>query len=258
MRRHATAVLIAFAAGMSAIALGASPVRAECMYLPAWPEITPAIPTARAIVVGEIVTDFELADLHLGPNQGPRRYALRVTEVLRGDARPGDLIDVQYLVANWPQIRYRASDMTSEASCTYLRAAPGEVVALAFDALRPGGPMSTNGVEWIQPPTRYNAVGVIKGPGGDAGTDFYRERVTIRQLRFLATLPATDTADRVSPSTPASGANLLLIVGAIGLVLGIRQFRPTAGRGRRVAPGGVRRSERRRLRRSERRPGGAR
>jgi hypothetical protein len=211
------------------------------MYLPPWPDITPAIPTARAIVVGEIVTDFELADLHLGPDQGPRDYALRVTEVLRGDARPGDLIDMQYLGANWPQTRYLGGDGTTAASCTYLRAAPGEVIALAFDALQPGGPMSENGTKWIQPPTRYNAVGVIKGPGGNAGTDWYRERVTLRQLRYLASLPATDTADQVSSKPPGQGANLLLIAGAIGLGLGLRRFRSpgrtgsAGGAGRRPA-----------------------
>ena len=236
MRRHATPVLVALAIATSIIGLGAAPVRAECMYLPPWPDITPAVPTARAIVVGEIVSDFELADLHLGPDQGPRDYALRVTEVLRGDARPGDLVDMQYLGANWPQIRYLGGDGTSAASCTYLRAAPGEIIALAFDALQPGGPMSENGANWIQPPTRYNAVGVIKGPGGNAGTSTYRQPVTLGRLRALAALPPTDT---ISPliRSPRPSVIFVLIAGIVGLGLGIRRHRPAADRSRRVAPG---------------------
>jgi hypothetical protein len=237
MRRHATAVLIAFATATSVIGLGAVPVRAECMYLPPWPDITTAIPTARAIVVGEIVTDFELADLHLGPDQGSRDYALRVMEVLRGDARPGDLVDMQYLEANWPQTRYAGGDGTTAASCTNLRAAPGEIIALAFDALQRGGPMSENGTNWIQPPTRYNAVGVIKGPGGTAGTDRYRQPVTLGRLRALAALPPTDTGDPLVRARNGAGSGPLFVAGLIGLALAMWRFRPAAARSRRAATG---------------------
>lgn len=222
MRRHAAAVLIAFAAATSAVGSQASPVSAECPYVPAWPEITKAIPTGREIVVGDIVTDFRQADLHLGTDQGVRDHALRVTQVLRGAARPGDLLDVQYLLANWPWTHFTGADRPT-ASCTHLRAAPGEVIALAFDALAPGGPMKYLDEEWIQPPTRYNAVGVITGPGGDFGTDGYRERVTLRQLRDLASLPPTDTADP-APVAP-SATSLLLVAGLLGLGLGLRGFR---------------------------------
>ncbi len=166
MRRHAAAVLVALAVSTSVLGLMAAPVRAECMYLPPWPPITDAIPTAERIVVGEVVPATE-ADLRLGPDQGPREHALRVTHVLRGGSRPGDLLDIQYLLPNWPQTRYKGGDGTSAPSCTYLHAEPGDVIALAFDALQPGGPMTENGVSWIQPPTRYNAVGVLFGPAGE-------------------------------------------------------------------------------------------
>ena len=224
MRRHAAAVLVAFAAASSALGLGATPVRAECMYLPPWPDITDAIPTARRIIVGEIVTDFELADLHLGPDQGPRDYALRVTEALRGEGQAGDMVDMQYLGANWPQTRYKGGDGTSAPSCTYLRAKPGEIIALAFDALQPGGPMNENGVRWIQPPTRYNAVGVIKGPGGNAGTSFYRQPVTLKQIRFLASLPQTDTSEAVNVGVRDGQTPALLITGLLGLMAGMYRF----------------------------------
>jgi hypothetical protein len=236
VRRHAAAVLLAVAAATSILGYAVSPVSAECPYLPPWPAITAAIPTARTIVVGEIVTDFTLADLDVGPGQ-ERDFALQVTHVLRGPARPGDLLDVQYLEPNWPQTLFTGADGPT-ASCTWLRMAEGEVLALAFDALQPGGPMKDGDREWIQPPTRYNAVGVIKGPGGSQGTSLIRERVTLQQLRYLATLPPTDTAALTTHG--ASGTGLLFVAGLIGLSLAWRRF----GAAKRVAPDGVRRSER--------------
>ncbi len=120
MARRARTVATALVAAACVILLWASPVAAECSYLPAWPPITTAISTARVIVVGEIVSDFDQSDLHLGSDQGARDYALRVTHVLRGHARVGDLLDVQYLLPNWPQTRIAGITGTL-ASCNYLR-----------------------------------------------------------------------------------------------------------------------------------------
>lgn len=223
MRRHAATFLMAFAAAIAVIGSDPPPVSAECPYLPPWPDITKAIPTAREIVVGEIVTDFTAADLHLRADQGPRDYALRITHVLRGGARPGDLIDMQYVQANWPQVRI-SNTGGPISSCTYLRAAPGEVIALAFDALQPGGPMKNGKYEWIQPPTRYKAAGVIKGPGGNYGTHHYREPVTLRQLQHLASLPPTDSADPAPAAPTGRGTSMLLIAGLLGLGFGLRRF----------------------------------
>ena len=199
MGRRAISIAAAFVAAVSAIMLQALPVAAECPYLPAWPPISKAIGTARVMVVGTVVTDFDQADLHLGTNQNPRRYALRVTEVLRGDANAGDLLDVQYLLPNWPQTRYAndAGSAVALASCNYLHAVPGEVIALALDALQPGGPMRDGDQAWIQPPTRYNAVGVVMTTepyDPDTSPQNDRELITLRQLRLLASLPMTDAA----------------------------------------------------------------
>ncbi len=92
--------------------------------------------------------------------------------------------------------------------------------------------MSANGENWIQPPTRYNAVGVIKGPGGNYGTGRYRERVTLRQLKSLAALPTTDTATLVQSNAVPSTTHdtpLLLLVSVLGLGFGLRRF---GGQGR--------------------------
>lgn len=243
MRRHAAAALFAVAAATSLIGFRAPPVSAECSYLPPWPPITPAIPSARAIVVGEVVSDFDPAELHIPPDQ-ERAYALRITHVLRGAMKSGDMLDIQFLGANWPQVSSGSGG--PYPSCAHPRAAPGEVIALAFDALQLGGPMRSGNVKWIQPPTRYNAMGVIKGPGGSQGTNGYRERVTLAQLRSLAALPQTDTAAPMPlDAVPSSSTDmrLLLLAGGLGLTLALRRFHQQS-RGRRVALGGVRRSER--------------
>lgn len=225
MARHAISVAIAFVAAASVIMLRAFPVAAECPYLPAWPPITTAIGTARVIVVGQIVSDFDQADLHLGVSQGARDYALRVTEVLRGDASVGDLLDVQYLSPNWPQTRV-AGITDALASCNYLHTVPGEVIAIAFDALQPGGRMTDGDQTWIQPPTRYNAVGVIRTTepfDEDMSPQHDRELVTLRQLRSLASLPMTDT---VQPARDSSDrAPIILVVGLAAGLLALRRFR---------------------------------
>ena len=139
-------------------------------------------------MVGQVVTDFRQEELNLGPNQGRRDYALRIVEVLRGPARPGEVVDVQYLLPNWPQTVFSEA-FGPTPSCTYLRAEPGETIAIAIGALQPGGPMSDagTGMEWVQPPTRYNAVGLI-GPAADRdrGAEWERELVTLQELLELA------------------------------------------------------------------------
>ncbi len=225
MGRQAISVAIAFVAAASVIMARALPVAAECPYLPAWPPITTSIGTARVIVVGEIVTDFDQADLHLGTDQGARDYALRVTEVLRGDVNAGDLLDVQYLLPNWPQTRVAGITGTL-ASCNYLHTTPGEVIAIAFDALYPGGRMRDGDQTWIQPPTRYNAVGVIRTTeqfDEDMSPWHDREPVTLRQLRSLASLPMTDT---IQPARDSSDrAPIILVVGLATGLLAMRRFR---------------------------------
>jgi hypothetical protein len=199
----------------------AGPVRAECVYVPPWPPITEAIRSARLIVIGEVVTDFAEADVDFRENPGPRDYALLVAEVLRGRAAQGDLIDVQYLLPNWPQTILGDDGGPPTPSCTSLRTEPGEVIALAFDALHPGGPMREGGHEWVQPPTRYHAMGIV-APGPSDGLWEGRERVNVDQLRALAWLPQTDIGP-VAP--PAQGEPVVLLAAMTGAWLTVRRFR---------------------------------
>jgi hypothetical protein len=192
--------------------LAAAPVAAECTFVPPWPRLTEAIPSARVIVVGEVVDAFDPSELDLPPGQAPRDVALRVMEVLRGDARTGDLLDVQYLMPNWPWAPLHDRSGQAHPSCRGLAARPGEVIALAFDALHPGGPMRRGSDTWFQPPTRYNAVAVVDGRFTSD-----RERVTLDQLRALAALPATDV--EAAAGGPAWPSDLAVVVAAgLGLI----------------------------------------
>lgn len=186
MRRQLASIAIAVTTATSLLSLQAAPAAAECSFVPAWPHITTAIRSAREIVVGTIVTDFAQSDLHLSADQAPRDYALRIIEVLRGPRTPGDLMDVQDLLPNWPWTKSLA-ELAPYPSCSSLHTAPGETIALALDALMPRQRLANGNLHWIQPATRYNAMGVLRAvlPG--------RERVTLRELRDLAALPETST-----------------------------------------------------------------
>ena len=73
---------------------------AECMFVPPFPRAEPAIRSAEEVIVGEIIR-ASAADLDLGPDQGERKMAMRVTEVLRGPKTVGDVVDVEYLEGRW-------------------------------------------------------------------------------------------------------------------------------------------------------------
>lgn len=203
----------------AAVGLFARPSRvaAECPYVPPWPPITEAIPSAREIIVGEVVDDFDPSQLDTADG-GPRTKALRVTEVLRGDRNVGDLVDIEELLPNWPWLKSSA-EAAAIPSCSALQALPGEVVAIAFDARKPGGPMQAGEVTWNQPPTRYNAMGVLSAmePSPDWGIE--RERVSLAQLRALASLPTTDAQPLEAEPLAADPWPLSVVIGLIAAAL---------------------------------------
>lgn len=226
MRSVARAVVIGFVA-LGGLLARPSPVAAECSFVPPWPPITGAIPTAREIVVGEVIT---VLDPDAPPTEdGPRIKALWISAVLRGDRRVGDRIDMQWLLPNWPWDR-TSDDTPAYPSCSYLHAGPGEMIAIAFDALQPTQELSSSDdVTWLQPPTRYNAMGVlvseeIEEPGRQ------RERVTLSQLQALAAMPVTDTTAAAQGSQPARLWPLVVLAGFLaGLVTLVRPRRLDLG-----------------------------
>lgn len=156
---------------------------AECTYIPPFPRAEPAIRSAHEVIIGELI-EASAADLDLGPNQGPRTMALRVTEVLRGPKSVGELVDVQYLLPNWPWIKYRGGNGQAVPSCTYLlmEAQVGDTIALALGAVQARQRLDGIGVTWIQPRTTYNAMTKV------------RRSAQLAEIRRLAALPETDLA----------------------------------------------------------------
>jgi hypothetical protein len=171
------------------------------------------VASAREIVVGDIVDNVDPADLKLGDGD---TEALRVTAVIRGNYyQVGDLIGTQNLLPNWP---WRMAGDASGAypSCSYLQALPGEQIAIAFDARMPGQQLrDSENATWYQPPTRYNAMGVLTALEPSDGWGEEREQVTLAQLRSLAALPQTDVVS--SGNEPQEGGALALaaLAGAV-------------------------------------------
>ena len=195
----------------------ASPVAAECTYIPPWPAVTDAIRSARAVIVGTVVTDFDATDLGLAPGAS-RHQALRVTEVVRGDYKVGELVDIEYLDPNWPWSG--SPDTAPIPSCNGGPGRPGDVIALALDAVQPAQRLADGSFSWWQPRTPYNAVGVVEvGPQGLKE----REAVTLAEVRRLAALPQTDTLAEAPRGGTTSPAILALLAGSIGAALAWRR-----------------------------------
>jgi len=216
MRRLVTTLFGCLFAILGLVAT-ASPVAAECTYIPPWPAVTDAIRSARSVIIGTVVTDFNVTDL--GLTQGTSRHlALRVTEVVRGDYKVGELVDIEYLDPNWPWSG--SPDTAPIPSCNGGPGRPGDVIALALDAVQPAQRLADGSFSWWQPRTPYNAVGVVEvGPQGLKE----REAVTLAEVRRLAALPQTDTLAEAPRGGTTSPAILALLAGSIGAALAWRR-----------------------------------
>ncbi len=202
--RLGTTLMLVFAAAHWT----AGPVAAECPFIPPFPRAEPAIRSAEEVIIGELV-GASAADFYLGPNQGPRRMGIRVTEVLRGPKALGDLVDVQYLQPNWPWITYPGGNGKAFPSCTYLlmEADVGDTIALALGAVQPRQRIEVQGVSWMQPRTTYNAMSRIRSPAN------------LAEIRRIAGLPETDSAPKVT-ATSAARVDLPLLVAFVVGVMG--------------------------------------
>ncbi len=187
----------------------AGPAAAECMFARPFPRAEPAIRSAEEVLVGELVR-ASAADLDLGPNQGPRKMAMRVTEVLRGPKAVGDLVDVEYLQPNWPWIKYRGGNGQAVPSCTHLitEANVGDTIALALGAVQPRQRLEVEGVSWMQPRTTFSAMSKIRSPA------------MLAEIRRITGLPETDLAPEVVAASAARRDLSWHVAFAVGLVGG--------------------------------------
>jgi len=218
---------IASLIALGLLSLSASPVAAECSYLPPWPKATEAIPSAPAVIVGDVIEDFDMAEMGLSEETaGPRLRALRVTEVLRGDYDVGQLVDIEPLVANWPWAWVGGDEGGPLGSCSTDPGWPGDRIVLVLDAVQPTQQLQESGQTWVQPKTVYNAVGVLEA--GPRGLD-QRESVTMPDILRLVALPMTDTAPPpqfMEPDLPMPLAPLVLAGMLAGLLAWRRTSRP--------------------------------
>ena len=197
----------------------AGPAFAECPFVPPFPTAEPAITSAEEVIVGDLISASE-GDLDLGPNQGPRTMAMRVTEVLRGPKAPGDLLDVEYLEPNWPWIKYRGGNGQAVPSCTYLlmEANVGDTIALALGAVQPRQRLEVEGMSWMQPETTFNAMTKI------------RDSRQLARIRLLAGLPQTDMGLRSKARSGMPADAWWPLVFAMGAIGGAVAWRKAARR----------------------------
>jgi hypothetical protein len=174
---------------------------AECPYVPDFPPITGAIRSASEIIVGEVTTVKGI--------DWSTEFDLRIDHVLRGDARVGDVRHIVNLEPHWP---YETFNGHVIESCTLLRAHPGDVIGIAYDALAPDGH------------TRYNAAGWLKG-----SVEGFQQ-TTLARIESLAALPETDAVvpgpDHQKPSEPPA---IPILLGTLTAVLSLRRL-PVARR----------------------------
>ena len=203
----------------------AGPASAECMFIPPFPRAEPAIRSADEVIIGDVIR-AGATDLDLGPNQGPRQMALRVTEVLRGPKAVGDLVDIEYLEPNWPWIKYRGGNGQAVPSCTYLmmEANVGDRIVLALGAVQPQQRLENEGLSWMQPRTTYNAMSKI------------RSAAKLAEIRRIAGLPETDMAPNVAADSADDLGRPLLLTFAAGIIGGAIAWWRISRRDRTRAP----------------------
>jgi hypothetical protein len=171
-RRSGVKSLALCAVALAAVATFSipSPAAAECPYIPPYPAVTGAVRSAREIVVGTVLE-----------NVGGQVYdfRMRIDNVLRGSATIGEVRRVAFLYPKWPLDTTAVGGTI--APCEAISAAPGNVIALAYDALAPDGK------------TRYNAVSWISGRP-EFREDF--ATATLAEIQALADLPQTDSGPK--------------------------------------------------------------
>jgi hypothetical protein len=206
-------VLAAFALAAIGSVVATTPVAAECPYIPPYPGVIDASGSAREIVVGTVLE-----------NVGGQFYdfRLRIDEVIRGSARPGQVRRITDLQPKWPVASL--ADGTRVAPCEAIGASTGNVIALAFDALAPDGA------------TRYNAISWISGTPELRHPDQYTI-TTVAELSALGPLPPTDTAsvpEATSPSGQPSARDVslfgLAVSAAVVVLLRLTVRRPAGPR----------------------------
>jgi hypothetical protein len=178
-------------------------VAAECGLLDPWPSFTEAAPSAKRILVGRVMSSYavDTADFAY-------EFQLRVDEVLRGSAT--STLEFRGLTRSGLPLKLCPGD-------SFLRVKVGDVLAFAFEARVAGSPNPVLAVAWI-----HGSPDGFMLPGA--------EKLTIAQVRSLASMPQTDAL--AAPSNPSQGVPvwplLAGVVGGCALLMRVRRGAPEA------------------------------
>jgi hypothetical protein len=233
--RHVAPVIVAIALAAPAFLATASPVAAECTFVPPLPRISMAVSTAKDLFVGDVVAGGSGLN---GPSV--TTFTIRITEVLRGPAAVGQMRTLSEVAPNWPWTM-PSDGGKAYPSCSTLLAVTGERVIVALGARTSGQILHQNGQSWFQPPTIFNTIALVSGSFEEGHPTLDRQVFSLTRLRKLAELaePPTDTTstaavgpDRASPGKagPLVGAAVAgLLLGLIAPRRGIRRSKSAAG-----------------------------
>jgi hypothetical protein len=147
LRRH-SAALVPVLLVLAWLSLTAVPVSAECMGpTDPWPSFRSAAPSAEQVIVGEVLPPNDAS----GSTGSLAVFQLRVTNVLRGPAPPGGVVDIVGLKSGLP---------LTICADTVVTLLPGDVVALALNATAADGATRINTLAYLRKAGESDLVGV--------------------------------------------------------------------------------------------------
>jgi hypothetical protein len=133
----------------------AKPVAAECTGLEdPWPSFRSAAPSAEQVIVGVVLAPANSSD----STGALAAFRLRITNVLRGPASPGDVLEIIGMKSGLP---------LTVCADTVLTLVPDDVVALALHAKADDGATTINTVAFLRKAGETYMVGVDELTFGD-------------------------------------------------------------------------------------------
>ena len=194
--RHCWKAIIGLGAALIVLSSAPTEVAAECTQVDRWPSFRTIAPSAKVIVVGEVLANPEDTAGYVTTG-----FRLRVDEVLRG--RSEAVLEFREAVTSGLPLTICPGD-----SVLYVR--HGDRLAMAFGGRYPevDGPVTS--IAFLDgEPDSFLLPGI--------------ERLTLDEVRSVAGLPPTDTRP-AGEGRAESPAVALLLVGLIGGWVAVRHL----------------------------------
>jgi hypothetical protein len=181
------------------------PVAAECVGPEdPWPSFRSAAPSAEQVIVGVVMAPATSS----GSTGALAAFRLRITNVLRGPASPGDVLDIIGMKSGLP---------LTVCADTVLTLVPDDVVALALNAKADDGATTINTVAFLRKAGESDLVGVEELTFGDLmALVSPAEPPTEQPAEPLTERPAEPPTERAFPAALLLALLVVLVVmGAI-------------------------------------------